>query len=299
MKKVLITGGTGLVGGRLIEKFDQCIVTTRNAKTARQKLPGDVDLIEWPSFNKPLDLSQAGKIDAVVNLMGESLASGRWNHQKKMRIRDSRVIATNRLVEAIGNLDTKPECIISASAVGYYGDEDAREITEECEPGSGFLPDVCQQWEAAANALSDLSIRVVNLRIGVVMARNGGALAEMLPIFKKGIGGRLGNGNQYFPWIHIDDLVRLIHWAVHHPISGPVNGTAPNPVTNREFTKTLSATINRPALFPVPKFALKLALGEFAESLFVSQRVVPAAALAAGFNFQYADLQSALENILK
>ncbi len=298
MTKVLITGGTGLIGNRLIDRFDDALVTTRNVSAARKKLGDKAKAIQWDSYNQPLDLSGCGKIDAVINLMGESIASGRWNAEKKKRILDSRVVGTQRLVEAISKLPEKPECLISASAVGYYGDMGDQEIDENSSAGTGFLSDVCEQWEAAAANAAQYGIRLVYVRIGIVLTPEGGALAEMLPIFRKGLGGRLGSGKQYFPWIHIDDLVGLIHWMVQNPVSGAFNGVAPNSVTNAEFTKTLASVINRPALFPVPKFVLKIVVGELANSLFESQRVIPSAALDAGFEFEFKELQPALVDLL-
>ena len=298
MTKVLITGGTGLIGNRLIDRFDDALVTTRNVSAARKKLGDKAKAIQWDSYNQPLDLSGCGKIDAVINLMGESIASGRWNAEKKKRILDSRVVGTQRLVEAISKLPEKPECLISVSAVGYYGDMGDQEIDENSSAGTGFLSDVCEQWEAAAANAAQYGIRLVYVRIGIVLTPEGGALAEMLPIFRKGLGGRLGSGKQYFPWIHIDDLVGLIHWMVQNPVSGAFNGVAPNSVTNAEFTKTLASVINRPALFPVPKFVLKIVVGELANSLFESQRVIPSAALDAGFEFEFKELQPALVDLL-
>ena len=247
LKRVLITGGTGLVGSRLVKKFDQPIVTSRNTESAKRKFGEQVEVIEWNSYHEEPDLRPAGKIDAIVHLMGESIASGRWNEEKKKRIRESRVVGTKNLVNAISKLEITPECLVSASAIGWYGDEGGNEITETSDRGNGFLSDVCHQWEESALAVQEHGIRLAIMRVGIVLAREGGALAEMLPIFKTGLGGRLGSGKQYFPWVHIDDLVSMIHWAVLNPIEGPLNATAPNPVTNAEFTKQLAASINRPA----------------------------------------------------
>ena len=197
------------------------------------------------------------------------------------------------------SLPEKPEVIVSASAVGYYGDTGDYEVNETQPAASDFLAETCKDWEQAASAAEEIGIRLCILRIGIVMARKGGALAEMLPVFRKGLGGRLGSGRQYFPWIHIDDLVSLINWALdNQSASGVYNAVAPNPVTNREFTRQLATTLGRPAFLPVPKFAIRLALGEFADSLFHSQRVVPAAALRDGFEFQFNELDECLTNLL-
>ncbi|MEM9413259.1 MAG: TIGR01777 family oxidoreductase, partial [Planctomycetota bacterium] len=280
--------------------FQHTHITTRNAKRASQKF--DIDqtgFIEWSSVNEPLELPEEFACRAVVNLMGESVAEGRWTEEKKRRIRSSRVDGTKKLVEAIAKLKSKPEVMVSASAVGYYGDHADREITESTGRGSGFLAEVCGQWEAAAAPIAEMGIRLVFIRIGIVLSEQGGALEKMLPVFRMGGGGRLGDGKQFFPWIHIDDLVSLICWAVNTPsVSGVLNGAAPNPVTNAEFTRSLASTLHRPAVLPVPKFAVRLMLGEFADSLFDSQRVIPAAALSNGFEFQFPNLETALSDLL-
>lgn len=298
MKRVLITGGTGLVGSQLATQFDEALVTTRNPDSAQRKVGENVTAVRWPSYELPLDLSQCGELSAVVHLMGESVATGRWSTEKKKRILDSRVLGTRHLIDALEQLPERPDCLVTASAVGYYADSGDRFIDETHGPGDGFLSDVCQQWESAATRAKDLGIRLVTLRIGIVLSAQGGALAQMLPIFRKGLGGRLGNGQHYFPWIHIDDLVKMITWSIDQPVSGVFNATAPHPVTNAEFTQVLASTLNRPALFPVPRFALKLAVGEFANSLFDSHRVIPKAATESGFQFDHDELQPALENLL-
>ena len=299
--KVLITGGTGFVGRRLIAKLDHCIVTTRDAALARQRLGEAIDgTIEWKSSTQPLQLSPLTKLSAVVNLMGESIAEGRWNDAKKKMIRSSRVDATNRLVESILKLNSLPEVVVSASAVGIYGDCGEDVVTEDRGPGEGFLADVCVDWEQATQPLTDAGIRVVTLRIGIVLGAEGGALAKLIPIFKVGAGGRLGSGRQYVPWIHIDDLVALILWSINTPtVSGPINATSPNPVRNLEMTSVLARAVKRPAIFPVPTFGLKLAVGEFADSLMASQQVVPNVALAAGFQFQYPNIDLAIQDIVQ
>lgn len=297
---VLITGATGLVGSRLVDRCDQVIVTSRNPESARQKF-GDriVDAISWNPVSQSLSLHDQAPIHAVVNLMGESIAEGRWTPAKKQRIRDSRVVGTQRLVAAIGNMDIKPQVVVSASAVGIYGDHAEQEITEHCQPGEGFLAEVCQAWEAAAHPLIAMGVRLVTIRTGIVMSPAGGALTSMLPIFKSGLGGRLGDGRQFFPWIHLEDLVSLIVWAINNDcVKGVYNASAPTPVTNREFTTTLATILNRPAMLPVPRLALRLALGEFADSLFASQRVIPKAAMLDGFKFQFENLQDCLIDLL-
>jgi uncharacterized protein (TIGR01777 family) len=232
--------------------------------------------------------------------MGESIAEGRWTKEKKQRIRDSRVAGTRNLVDAFIVADQLPKVFVSASAIGFYGDSGEAIADESHAPGQGFLTDVCTQWEAEAMRLQDYGVRVVCLRIGIVLGDGGGAMEKMVPLFRWGLGGKLGDGQQWMAWIHVDDLVSLIFWALENDsVSGPVNATAPNPVRNREFTKVLARAVSRPAFLPVPKLAVRMLAGEFANSLFFSQRVVPAAALAKGFQFQFSDLKHAIEDILK
>ncbi len=301
MSRVLVTGATGMVGNRLVTALDRVLITTRNPDSARGRF-GDqiIAAIGWDPMHESLSLRQHEPIQTVVNLMGESIAEGRWTIAKKKRIRDSRVVGTNRLVDAIANMNIRPEVVISASAVGYYGDRGDEIVNEQTQPADGFLADVCREWEQATLPLVEMGVRLVTIRIAMVLARHGGALKSLLPIFKTGLAGRLGNGKQYFPWIHLDDLVGLILWAIHNESAqGVYNGSAPNPVTNREWTQRLAAALNRPAFIPVPAFAVRWALGEFADSLFDSQRVVPAAAIRDGFEFQFPTLDSCLADLLK
>ncbi|MGC9969175.1 MAG: TIGR01777 family oxidoreductase [Bryobacteraceae bacterium] len=235
--------------------------------------------------------------DAVVHLAGEPVAQ-RWTAEAKRRILRSRAEGTRRLVESLGRLSPRPATLISASAIGVYGARGDKFLAEDSAPGSGFLADVCVVWERNAGVANALGIRVVILRIGVVLGHRG-ALARMLPVFKLGAGGRLGSGRQWMSWIHIDDLTALIEFALGaRRLRGPVNATAPNPVTNAEFTRTLASTLHRPAFAAVPEFALKLMFGEMASVLLDSQRVLPKAALAAGFQFRYPDLGAALGDLV-
>lgn len=295
----LITGATGLVGRRLAPQFHPVSITTRSADRARKTFPSqDVSVVQWDYGSEDLNLNGIESPKAVINLMGESVAEGRWNDAKKKRMYDSRVVATRKLVEAIGRMETKPEVLISTSAVGFYGDHGDEQITEDHPNGTGFLAELSADWEAAAREVEKHGVRLVIVRIGIVLSTEGGALAALLPIFKLGGGGRLGSGKQFFPWIHIDDLVKLFCWAASNTsTSGIYNAAAPNPVTNKQFTKSLASAIHRPAFLPVPKFALKLALGEFADTLFDSQRVVPKRSIDEGFEFQFADLDSAFANL--
>jgi uncharacterized protein (TIGR01777 family) len=300
MMKTLVTGGTGFVGKKLLSKLDNPGVVTRNALRSRPKLPDNVgQVIEWDAASGPTQFSDSFDYQAVVNLMGESIADGRWNEDKKKRIRDSRVLGTRNLVDSLLALDRLPSVLVSASAVGFYGDPGEEVVTEQHAMGDGFLPDVCRDWENEAVRLAEHGVRVVLVRIGIVLGKEGGALEKMLPLFRWGLGGKLGDGQQWMPWIHVDDLVDMIVWTINaDDVSGPVNGVAPNPVRNADFTQSLAKAVNRPAVLPAPRFGLKLALGEFADSLFFSQRVVPEKALANGFVFQFGQLDSALSEVV-
>jgi uncharacterized protein (TIGR01777 family) len=298
--KALITGATGFVGQRLIERLVQPTILTRDAQRARQKLGSKIaDAVAW-DLSRPPPVQALEGIDAVFHLAGEPVAEGRWTAAKKARIRDSRVLGTQRLVEAIRQCSRRPRVLVSASAVGYYGSRGDEWLEESSPPGSDFLARVCQEWEQEARAAEELGVRVVSIRIGIVLGRGGGALARMLLPFRLGLGSPLGSGQQYMPWIHLEDLVRLFLFAAEQPeLRGPVNGVAPHPVTNREFTRVLARVLRRSAFLPpVPALVLRLALGEFVEVLLASQRVRPAAALAAGFSFQYPELEAALRDLL-
>ncbi len=277
---IAITGGTGFIGRNLLAHFPAPAHTVR---IAGRKMPDR----EW--FDGA---------DAVIHLAGEPVAQ-RWNAAVKQRILDSRVRGTRDLIDVLKTVQTRPKVLISASAVGFYGDGADRTLTEESPQGPGFLADICKQWEQASREAEALGIRVVNPRIGLVLGRDGGALAKMLPAFRLGAGGRLGEGNQWMPWIHIDDLARLFQFAIETPsVKGALNAVAPNPVTNAEFTAQLGSVLSRPAILPVPGFALKLLFGEMAEMLLTGQRAVPAAAMQAGFTFQYPELTPALTSLV-
>jgi len=279
---IAITGAGGLIGTRLRQRIaDAGHVATPVPRTA-----GDSELTEL--------LASSG---AVVHLAGEPV-SQRWTAAAKKRIHDSRVEGTRRLVSALTACATRPRVLVCASAVGYYGSRGDQILTETSPPGSDFLARVVVEWEDAAQSAEALGIRVVRVRFGVVLGR-GGALGKLLPLFRFGVGGRLGSGRQWMAWIHIDDAVNLILFAINFAaIRGAVNASAPHPVTNDEFTSRLATALHRPAILPAPAFALKLVLGEMAEMLLASQRVLPSAAKAAGFPFQYPDLNAALENLL-
>jgi uncharacterized protein (TIGR01777 family) len=235
--------------------------------------------------------------DVVIHLAGEPVAQ-RWTAEAKRRIRESRVAGTRNLVEALAALPRRPEALICASAIGYYGSRGDEILTESSAPGSGFLPEVCVAWEREAQAAEAFGMRVVRVRTGIVLDAHGGALVRMLPPFRMGVGGRLGSGQQWMSWIHLEDLAALFQFAVESHVRGPLNAVAPHAVTNSDFTRELARALRRPAMFPVPEFALRLLFGEMAEVLLASQRVAPAAAEAAGFRFRFPQLAQALEGLL-
>jgi uncharacterized protein (TIGR01777 family) len=236
--------------------------------------------------------------DVVIHLAGEPVAQ-RWTAAAKQRILESRVLGTRTLVEALAKLPRRPEALICASAIGYYGSRGDEILTESSAPGSGFLPQVCVAWEREAQAAEAFGIRVVRVRTGFVLGAHGGAFPRMLGPFRMGAGGRLGSGRQWMSWIHLEDLVALFQFAVESQIRGPLNAVAPSPVTNSEFTRELARALGRPALFPVPEFALRLLFGEMADVLLASQRIVPRAAEAAGFRFRFPQLPPALADLLR
>ena len=298
--KTLVTGGTGMVGPRLLRMLDQPVILSRNPERAREKvghLAGRI--IRWNPMAGPPPAEAFAGVEAVFHLAGESVAEGRWTAAQKARIRDSRVVGTRNLVQGIAQVSDRPRVLVSASAVGYYGDRGEEELTESASPGRDFLADVCVAWEKEALAAEKLGVRVVTERTGIVLGAGGGALAKMLTPFKLGAGGPLGNGRQWMPWVHVSDLARLyLHAAEHESIRGPMNAVAPHPVRNSEFTKALGRQLRRPAFMPAPYLGLRLLFGEFAQVLFASQRVVPQVALDTGFTFQYPDIAAALKEIL-
>jgi len=292
--RVLITGATGFIGQELVKRLERPVVLSRSAESARAKL-GNVTAIRWDAEKEPPPAAAFDGVDAVVHLAGEPVAEGRWNAEKKRRIRDSRILGTRNLVRGLEQLTTRPRVLISASAVGYYGSRGDDVLYEDAAAASDFLADICRDWEAESQRARDLGIRVVNPRIGIVLGKGGGAVAKMLLPFKLGLGGRLGDGHQWMPWVHVDDIVGLILFAIEREnLQGAANATAPHPVTNREFTRVLAHVLHRPAIFPVPAFALKLAIGEFGDILLASQRALPRVLLDAGYPFKYPTLEEAL-----
>ena len=295
--KVLISGSSGLLGGALTQSLgaDGYEITrlVRKPTSASGQIAWD--------FAQPLAPQSVSGFDAVIHLAGESIAS-RWTDAKKKEIRDSRVLGTRNLAEALAGAASPPRVLISASAIGFYGDREDEILREDSASGaSGFLPEVCREWEAAAESAVRAGIRTAFLRTGIVLSAKGGALKQMLPPFRMGLGGRIGSGRQWMSWIDLHDEIGAIrHILANESVSGPVNSVSPHPVTNSEFTKTLASILSRPAIFPMPAFAARLAFGQMGEELLLgSQRVEPAKLMATGYVFQKPDLRSALEQILK
>ncbi len=297
--KILVTGASGLVGSRLVPELKaqghQVVGLTRD----KAKLQAGTAF--WNPIEGYVDPEALSGCDAAVNLAGESIASGRWNERRKQAIRQSRVDSTTTIAKALAGLEPKPRVLINASAVGYYGSRGDEALDETSSTGSGdFLSSVCRDWEAATEPAREAGIRVVMTRFGVILSKQGGALATMLTPFKLGLGGKIGSGGQYMSWIAIDDVVgAIVHCLNSESLVGPANIVAPEPVTNAEFTKTLGRVLSRPTIFPMPGFAAKLVFGEMGDELLLSgQRVRPARLLEAGYVFKYPELEAALGHVL-
>lgn len=295
--KILVTGATGLVGTAL-----SAFLTTGGHEVVRltRSTPRDANDVSWNPESGTIDRARLEGLDAVVHLAGENIAGARWTTAVKQRIRDSRVKGTRLLCEALAQLVRPPKTLICASATGFYGNRGDEELSEGSTAGTGYLADVCREWEEACSPARGAGIRVVNLRIGVVLSAKGGALQKMLFPFRMGGGGVIGSGKQYWSWVAIDDVVGAIHHCLNHQeISGPVNATAPQPSTNLEFTKTLGKVLHRPTIIPMPGFAARIALGEMATDLLLSStRVVPQALERSGYQFRCPSLEGALRHEL-
>ena len=293
---IAISGSRGLVGSELVP----FLTTGGHQVTHITRTQSDPNDVVWNPQQGQLDPADLEGIDAAVHLAGENIAGRRWNTQQKQRILDSRVNGTRLLCEKLAALQTPPQVLISASAIGLYGDRGSEIMSETSESGEGFLPDVAEQWEAATQPAKDAGIRVVHLRFGVILSPRGGALAKMLTPFRLGGGGVVGNGKQYWSWISLDDAVSaILHALMTDSLKGPVNVVAPEPVTNLEFTKTLGRVLVRPTIIPMPGFLARLVLGEMANDLLLSSlRVAPQRLLETGFTFQHAELETALRHLL-
>ncbi|MYL51029.1 TIGR01777 family protein [Halobacillus litoralis] len=298
--KIAITGGTGFVGTQLKEKFVQeghdVYILTRSPKKYNDT--EQVTYVGWlkEEFHPEQELPA---LDAIVNLAGESLNSGRWTEERKQSILESRIKSTEGVLDLVDALPEKPEVLVNASAVGYYGQSKTKTFTEETtEPGNDFLANVVEEWETRASQAAEKGIRTVYVRFGIILGEEG-ALPKMILPYKMMIGGKLGSGEQWMSWIHIDDVVGLVHFAIENKdIHGPLNGTAPNPKRNKDFGQTLGEVLNRPHWIPAPAFALKAALGDMSTLLLDGQCVIPKKAMASGYTFHYPELQPALSSIL-
>jgi uncharacterized protein len=295
---ILVTGSAGLIGSALISYLSgnqhRVVRLVRHAQLG-------TDEIYWNPAAGILDPQDLEGLDAVVHLAGESIASGRWTKEKKQRIRESRLLGTQLLAQSLSRLFDPPKVLVSVSAVGYYGDRGDEQLDEDSKPGTGFLAELCRQWEWATQAALTRGIRVVIPRVGMVLSAKGGALELMLPVFRLGIGGKIGTGRQYMSWIALEDLVGVIdHLIQNKSIHGPVNAVSPNPATNREFSQSLAHALSKPAVFALPAFAARLAFGEMAnEVLLASARVSPVRLAESEFKFQFPELDGALGHMLQ
>lgn len=293
--KILVSGSSGLIGAALVPALQsngyEVVRLVRGASASGR--------VGWDPA-RPLAPESVSGFEVIIHLAGESIV-GRWTEAKKRRIRESRVQGTRALAAALAKAPQPPRLLISASAIGYYGNRGEETLREDSSSGDGFLPEVCREWEAAAEPASKAGIRAVQMRFGVVLSALGGALQKMLLPFRMGVGGKVGNGRQWMSWIAIDDLVGAIQHVIKtDTLRGPVNGVGPGPVRNAEFTRTLASVLSRPAIFPMPGFAARLAFGQMADELLLaSQRVEPAKLMASGYVFQKPELSTALEDILK
>ncbi len=294
--RVLVTGASGTVGSALVPALaaagHQVVRLVRRA-------PHSPEEAAWHPTGAAEPQAFEGA-DAVVHLAGENIAGGRWSAQRKSDIRSSRVLGTRTVAKSIAEAARPPQVLVSASAIGYYGNRGNEVLTEQSPPGSSFLADLCREWESETETAAAAGTRVVRLRMGVVLSSRGGALAKMLTPFRMGVGGRIGSGHQWWSWISIDDVIGLITRAlIEDTLRGAVNAVSPNPVTNAEFTRILGSVLRRPTVFPIPEFVVRAAFGQMGEEvLLASQRVQPVAAIAAGFRFRYPELKPALEHLL-
>ena len=300
MARVLVSGASGPIGKALLPSLrTNGAHITRLVRDNAPPTYSDEQTIPWHP-GQPLSADALSGFDAVIHLAGETIV-GRWTESKKNKIRDSRIIGTRNLAQSLAQAKHRPQIFLCSSAIGYYGNRGDEALTEESAPGTGFLAEVCQEWEAATHPAAEAGIRTVAIRTGVVLSREGGALAKMLPPFKMGVGGKIGDGRQWMSWIDVQDLVGAIHHILKSDLLyGPVNMVAPRPVTNAEFTQTLASVLSRPAVFPMPAFAVKLLFGEMGETVLLgSQRVEPTQLVSSGYPFRFRDLRASLQNTLK
>ncbi len=300
--KILIAGASGFIGNALLKKLSsynhEIVVLTRNLEKATFQLPIFCKTYEWQPESGSLPNEAMEGVDAVINLSGENIASGRWSPDRKKLIENSRILSVRNLIAAMKNLEQKPKVFLSASAIGFYGDCGDLEAEENSLPASDFLADVCQKWETEIFKAEGLGIRTLAFRIGMVLGHDGGALQKMLPAFQMGVGGKLGRGKNWMSWIHLEDLTEMIiHGLSTENLNGPVNAISPNPETNEVFTKVLGKVLKRPTIFPAPSLLLKAALGELSSLLLASQKVSAKKILGSGFSFKFPKLEQALTEI--
>ncbi len=305
--KIFVMGGTGLVGsalvGKLTSRGDEVVLLTRRPAHARERWGNQCTIVEGDPMKAGPWMQVVNDCEAVVNLVGESIFARRWNDEFKKLLRESRINSTQNVVQALAQSPKTPagksKVLVNGSAIGYYGPCGDEELTEETLAGSDMLAQLAFEWELVTNPAEAAEVRVVRIRTGVVLDKNSGALPQMLTPFKLGLGGPIGSGKHWFSWIHIDDEVGIILLALDNPQAvGPINATAQYPVTNKEFSKALGRALHRPAILPVPPFALKLLLGQVAEILTTGQRVIPAKALSLGYQFKFPDIDPALSDLL-
>lgn len=296
--RVVVSGATGLIGTRLVVYLQEHGYQVSRL-VRRLAAAGSTDIF-WNPARGEIDALKLEGAEALVHLAGENIGAGRWTAERKRLILNSRVDSTALLSRTLAALREKPKALISASAVGFYGDRKEESLTETSPPGEGFLAEVCQAWEAATEPAAAVGIRVVNPRFGMVLAGEGGALSAMLPAFRFGLGGPMGDGRQWMSWISLSDLVRILCFLIETPtLSGPVNAVSPGPVTNAEFTRTLGKVLRRPTIFRLPALVIRTLFGEMGQALFLEgARVIPAKLLAAGFQFNFPELESALRHEL-
>ena len=297
---ILITGASGLIGNALQESFEQNGYEMLLATRSEPKKPSQIQWSADTGFRDE-DLGRLEGLDVLIHLAGEGIAGLRWTDEKKKAIRDSRVFGTRSIIETFDKLKIKPKTFISGSAIGFYGDRGEQEMTEASPAGKTFLAEVCKEWEAESRRAEDLGIRTVLLRTGIVLSKDGGALATMLTPFKLGVGGVIGDGKQWMSWISLDDVVGIVNYALEHEIvRGAVNVVAPNPATNEEFTKTLGSVLYRPTFIPLPEFAVHMVFGEMGDALLIdSTRVIPKRLTDAGYEFKFTDLKQALQHAVE
>jgi uncharacterized protein (TIGR01777 family) len=306
-KRIIITGATGTIGSKLCQKLialgDEITIFSRNPANAKKKLPGVKKIIQWDYESIDGWKQQLNEVDVVVHLAGANLGAKRWDKDYKKLAYESRIISTRKLIEAIATVDKKPKTFICSSAVGYYGNRSDDYLSEDEEPADNFLAKLCADWEKEAAKVETLGVRCVSIRTGLVLSKDEGLLKQMIPSFKLFFGGYLGNGRQWFPWIHIDDIVgiylHIINDSAGSGLKGAVNAASPGIVMMKQFSKTLGRVLHRPSFLPIPKFAIKILKGELGNYTTDSQRVVMNKLLNSGYKFKYENLEDALRDLLK